>query len=67
MLAGTLAVGGGFTVMVKLALGPVQPLIGVTVIVPTIAALLVLVAVNEGRSPTPLAPKPIELLLLVQV
>ncbi len=40
---------------------------GVTVIVAVIGAVPVLVAVNEGRAPVPLAASPIAVLLLVQV
>ena len=58
--AGTITVGVGFTVMVKFDGVPAQPLtVGVTVIVAVIGAEVVLVAVNPGRLPAPLAPKPI--------
>ena len=56
--AGTSTVGVGFTVMVKLDGVPAQPLtVGVTVIVAVIGAEVVLVAVNPGRLPAPLAPQ----------
>ena len=57
--AGTITVGVGFTVMVKLDGVPAQPLtVGVTVIVAVIGAVVV-VALKPGRLPAPLAPKPI--------
>ena len=40
---------------------------GVTVIVPNIAAVVVFVAVKDGKLPVPLAPKPIAVLLFVQL
>ena len=64
-------VGTGFTVMVKLCGVPVQvppPLVyvGVTVMVPVMGTLPVLVAV-KFRLPVPLAPRPMAVLLLVQL
>ena len=54
--------------MVKLCEGPGQPLAdGVTVIVAVTGALVRLTAVNEGRFPLPLAARPIEGLLFVQL
>ena len=65
-LAGTVTTAVGFTVMVKLELVPTQPLAdGVNVIVAVIGKAVVLVAVNEGRFPVPLAAKPMAVLLLV--
>jgi hypothetical protein len=67
------AFGVGFTVMVKLLGVPTQltpPLVkvGVTVTVPVIGAVPVLVAVKVGNElPAPLPPKPMVILLLVQV
>lgn len=60
-------VGVGFTVMVKLMLGPVQPLAeGTTVMLPTMGVVPVLVAVKEGMFPLPPAPRPMAVLSLVQ-
>ena len=60
--------GVGFTVMVKLCEGPGHPLAdGVTVIVAFTDAVVRLTAVNEGRFPLPLAVRPIEGLLFVQL
>jgi len=67
------AFGVGLTVMLKLLGVPTQltpPLVnvGVTVIVPVIGTLVGLVAVNVGNElPEPLAPRPIEISLLVHV
>ena len=69
LFEGTVTVGVGFTV-IEYELGvPTQPLtvIGVTVIVATIGALVVFVAVNDGTVPVPLAANPILLLSFVQV
>ena len=41
--------------------------IGVTTIVATIGAIVVLTAVNEGISPVPDPAKPMDVVLLVQV
>ena len=65
ILAGVVTVGVGLTVMVNVFVGPVQNVVpvskyrGVTVIVATIAAVVVLVVVNELISPVPLAGSPI--------
>ena len=60
--------GIGFIVIENVIELPVQPLaIGVTVIVATTGILDVLVAVKEGILPVPLAAKPIEVSLLVQL
>ena len=67
-LAGTAILGVGLTVIVKLCEGPGQPLArGVTVIVAITGALVEFVAVNDGIFPLPLAAKPIEVLLFVQL
>lgn len=64
--------GVGFTVMVKLIAGPVQvtpPAVntGVTVIVATTGALVILVAVKLPILPVPLAASPMLVVLLVQL
>ena len=60
--------GVGFTVIVKLTGPPPQPdAVGVTVMVAVIGALVVLVAVNDGILPVPLAASPMAVLLLVQL
>lgn len=65
--AGTSTVGVGFTVIVKLDGVPAQPLtVGVTVIVAVIGAVVVLVAVNPGRLPTPFTPNPMVASVFVQ-
>ena len=47
---------------------PVQPFaVGVTLIVAVIGEAVALVAVNEGILPEPLAARPIDVLLFVQV
>lgn len=71
-LAGWLTVGVGLTVIVKVPGVPEQltpPLVntGVTVIVATIGALVILVAVNEAIFPVPLSASPIDGSLLVQL
>ena len=56
------------TVMVNVLAVPVQPLAdGVTVTVPLIIVEPVFVAVNAAILPVPFAPKPIAVLLLVQL
>ena len=61
-------VGLGFIVIVNVIGVPLQPLkIGVTVMVAEIAVLPALVAVNDGKFPEPLAPKPMAVLELVHV
>ena len=67
--AGSVTVGVGFTV-IEYELGvPKHPLavIGVTVMVATIGALAVLVAVNVGIFPVPFAANPMLLLSFVHV
>jgi hypothetical protein len=60
--------GRGFTVIVKVRGVPVQPLAeGVTVMVATTGVLVLLVAVKEAMLPLPLAARPIDGLLLVQL
>lgn len=60
--------GVGFTVMVKLCAAPEQPLInGTTVMVAVTGALVRLTAVKDGILPTPLAARPMEVLLFVQL
>ena len=67
-LAGNVTVGVGLTVMVKLCVAPLQLLAtGVTVMVATIGALVLLVAVNEAILPEPLAPIPMAGCELVQL
>ena len=62
-----LAVGLGLTVMVKVLALPAHALaVGVTLMVATIGALVLLVAVKEGILPVPAAAKPMAVLLLVQ-
>lgn len=66
MFAGTTTVGVGFTVIEYVLGVPVQPLaVGVTVMVEVTAAEPVLVAVNAGVLPVPLAASPIDVLELV--
>ena len=66
-LTGWATVGVGFTVMVNDLAGPGHPIaIGRTVIVAIKTAPL-LIAVNEGISPVPLAASPIEGAVFVQV
>jgi hypothetical protein len=67
-----LVCGSGSTVMVNDFGGPLQvtPAFvnkGVTAMVPSIGAEVVLVALNGAIVPVPLAPNPIAVLLLVQV
>lgn len=68
----TFTVGVGFTVIVKLIAGPVHVTppdvnVGVTVIVATRAALVVLVAVKPGIFPVPDAARPMPVLLFAQL
>jgi hypothetical protein len=70
-LSGGFTCPPGFTVMVKLVVGPgqdVEPFVkvGVTVIVAVTGAELVLLAVKEGTVPVPLAASPIVGWLLLQ-
>ena len=62
----------GLTVIVKVLVGPSHVLIpllkcGVTMIVATTGAVPVFVAMNDGMSPFPLAARPIDGKLFVQV
>ena len=62
----------GFTVMVKVFVVPVHievPLVkvGVTIIVATTGAVVVLTAVNKAISPVPDPDKPMDVVLFVQV
>ena len=67
-LATALTIGVGFTVIVKLTLGPGQPLaIGVTVTSAVTGALVILVAMKLGISPLPAGARPIDIVLLVQL
>lgn len=64
--------GNAFTVIVNVLLAPVQvmpPLVnvGVTVIVAVIGPVVGLTVTKAGTVPMPLAPKPIEVLLFVQL
>lgn len=62
------AVGVGFTLMVKTSGVPEHPFAtGVTVIVAVTGAVPVFVAVNDEIFPVPLAPSPIDVALLVQL
>ena len=64
---GLMAVGVGSTVMVKVSGEPVQPLaVGVTSMVPLMAALVELVAVKAAISPLPLTAKAIAVLSFIQ-
>jgi len=71
-LAGWLTLAVGFTVIVNVLLGPLQlipPLVnvGVTVMVAVTGVLVALTAVNDGIVLLPDAPKPMLVLLLVQL
>ena len=60
--------GVGLTVMVKFCAGPGQPFaVGVTVMVAVTGTLVVLIAVNAGMFPLPLAARPMEGLSFVQL
>jgi hypothetical protein len=66
------AAGLGFTVIVKVTGVPGQLCVpasfnGVTVIVAVIGELVLLVAVNDGMLPVPLAANPIDVFELVQL
>jgi hypothetical protein len=66
--AGTVMVGVGPTVMVKLPVVPLQPLAtGVTVTIPVMGNVPVLVAVNGAMSPVPGDARPMEVLLFTQL
>ena len=61
-------VGIGVTVIVKVTGVPGQPFAtGVTVMVPLIGVVPALVPVNEAILPVPEAPRPMAVLLLVQL
>ena len=68
---GSFTLGVGFTVIVKVSVGPLQTTVpvnkGVTVMVEVTAKLPLLVAVNGAISPLPLAESPIEALSFVHV
>ena len=67
-LAGWLTSGSGFTVIVNVIAVPGQPFAeGVTVIVEMTGAAVLLIPVNEGILPVPLAANPIEGSLFVQL
>ena len=67
-LATALTVGTGFTVIVKVMVGPVQPLaVGVTVMVATTGTPVMFVAVKLAILPVPAAARPIPGALLVQL
>lgn len=67
-LGSGVAVGKGFTVIVKLLGAPTHvPIVGVTVIVAVIGPAVALVAPKAGILPDPLAPNPIPVLELVHV
>jgi hypothetical protein len=67
-LGGCTTLGVGFTVMVNVAGMPVQLAAdGVTVIVAVIGALVKLIAVKDAILPVPLAPKPIDVFVFVQL
>ena len=62
----------GFTVIVKVFVGPVQLVpalvnVGVTTIVATTGAVVVLTAVKEAMSPVPDANRPMDVVVLVQL
>src|SRR5262245_54448601 len=60
--------GSGFTVIVNDCGVPVQPLLtGVTVIVAVTGEVPLLVALNDAMLPLPLAARPIDVLLFVQL
>jgi hypothetical protein len=60
--------GSGFTVMVNVPGVPAQPFAeGVTVIVAVTGLAVVLVAVKAGIAPVPVAPRPMDVALLVQL
>jgi hypothetical protein len=64
----TLTVGVGFTVMVNVLATPVHPFNeGVTVMVAVTGVFPVLTAANAAMFPVPLAARPIEVVLFVQV
>ncbi len=67
-LAGTITVGNGFMVIVKLYSAPLQLFSeGITLIVAMIGIFELLIAVNEGILPFPLAARPISGFELLQL
>ena len=61
-------VGVGLTLIKNEKVGPAHPFaVGVNVMVELIGVEPGLVAVNEGKSPFPLAPNPMAVLLFVQL
>jgi hypothetical protein len=67
-LATAFTVAVGFTVMVNVFAAPVQPFaVGVTVIVAVTGALVVFTPLNEGIFPVPLAARPMDGVLFVQL
>lgn len=67
-LAGTNTLGIGFKVIVKIAGAPVHPFAdGVTVIIAVTGTLLLLMPTKDGILPLPLAARPIEGSLFVQL
>ena len=71
-MATALTVGIGFTAILNDVGVPVQPrpalvYTGVAVIVPDIVAFVVLVVTNDAMFPTPDAPRPIAVLVLLQL
>jgi hypothetical protein len=68
-LATVFTVAIGFTVMVNVIGAPVQPdaVFGVTVIVAVVALVSVLLVVNDGMFPVPLAARPMDGLLFTQL
>ena len=66
--SGVLSTGDGLTVIVKEPGAPLHPFAeGVTVINAEIGFAVLLVAINDGIFPVPLAGNPIEVLLLAQL
>ena len=71
-MATALTVGIGLTAILNAVGVPVQPrpalvYTGVAVIVPDIVAFVVLVVTNDAMFPTPDAPRPIAVLVLLQL
>ena len=63
-----MTVGGGVTVIVKFCGVPGQfPNVGVTIIVDVLLVVPVLVPTKEAMLPDPLAPKPVVVLLFIQL
>ena len=67
-LFGCVISGVGFTVIANILAGPGQPFtIGLTIILAITGTPVLLIALNDAILPQPLAAKPIEVLLLVQL